>query len=153
MRGYRKWCVSIASSVVFLIFLNCGVAWGQTSSGSLSGTVKDASGGVIPGAPVSVNNTATGVVQTTQTNSDGFFAFPSLAVGQYEVDVSPSGFRPYRRTGLIVDVNSKLQVDVQLQVAEQNQQVTVTANADVQVETQSTQMGDVITSKVMTASA
>ncbi len=89
-------------------------------------------------------------MQTTQTNSDGFFAFPSLAVGTYEINVSPTGFRPYRRTALVVDVNSKLQVDAQLQVAEQNQNVTVTENADVQVETQSTQMGDVITNKVMT---
>jgi hypothetical protein len=107
--------------------------------------VKDSTGGAIPAAPVSVNNTATGVVQTTQTNSEGFYAFPSLAVGQYEVNVSPTGFRPYKRTGLTVDVNTKLQVDIELQVGELSEQVIVTENADVEVETQSTQMGDVVT--------
>jgi hypothetical protein len=145
-----KYTLFSAAILSLLILLTGSAAWAQSSSGSISGTVKDPSGGVIPGAPVSAVNTATGVVQTTQTNSDGFFAFPSLAVGQYEINVTPTGFRPYRRTGLVVDVNSKLQVDVQLQVAEQNQQVTVTENADVQVEAQSTQMGDVISSKVMT---
>ena len=77
MRGYRKWCVSIVSSVVFLIFLNCGVAWGQTSSGSISGTVKDSTGGAIPAAPVSVTNTVTGVVQKTQTTVRGFSRSPA----------------------------------------------------------------------------
>src|SRR5665213_134163 len=134
-----------STTILSLLTLLAGsAAWAQSSSGSISGTVKDASGGVVPSAPVSAVNTATGVPQTTETNSDGFYAFPSLAVGQYEINVSPAGFRPYKRTGLSVDVNSKLQVDVQLQVSEQSEQVTVSANADVEVETQSTQMGDVI---------
>src|SRR5580704_7785063 len=140
---YGRFVIQVAFMAA--IFLYClASAEAQTAGGSLSGTVKDSTGGVIPAAPVSVTNIATGVVQTTQTNSEGFYAFPSLAVGQYEVNVSPAGFRPYKRKGLTVDVNTKLQVDIELQVSEQSEQVTVTENADVQVETQSTQMGDVV---------
>jgi hypothetical protein len=138
------------SALALVLFISIS-ARAQSAGGSISGTVRDASGGVIPAVPVSVTNTAKGVVQTTQTNGDGFYAFPSLAVGQYEVNVSPAGFRPYKRTGLTVDVNTKLQVDIELQVGEQSEAVTVTGNTGVELETQSTQMGDVITGPVIIA--
>ena len=71
-------------------------------------------------------------------------------MGQYELDVTHTGFRPYKRTGITIDVNTKLQADVGLEIGAESEQVTVQANA-VQVETQSTQMGDVITGPVITA--
>jgi Carboxypeptidase regulatory-like domain len=128
------------------------VAWAQAVGGSISGIVKDATGAVIPATTVSAFNTATGVVQKTHTNGEGVYVFPILPVGTYEIDVSASGFQPFKRTGLTVDVNTKLQVDIVVQVGEQNEQVSVTENA-IQVETQNTQMGDVETGQVITAVA
>ena len=122
----------------------------QITAGNVSGTVKDPSGGVVPGASVTVRNIGTGRQQTTQTNSDGFYAFPSLEVGQYEVDVAFRGFESYKRTGISIDVNTKLVADVTLQMGNQSENITVSAN-EVAVETASTQMGDVITGPVMTA--
>ncbi|HEY6331633.1 MAG TPA: TonB-dependent receptor, partial [Blastocatellia bacterium] len=127
-------------------------AWAQAVGGSISGIVKDPTGAVIPATTLSARNTATGVMQKTQTNGEGVYVFPILSVGMYEIDVSPAGFQPYKRTGLTVDVNTKLQVDISLQVGAQNEQVTVAENA-LQVETQSTQMGDVETGEVITAVA
>jgi Carboxypeptidase regulatory-like domain len=101
-------------------------------------------------ATVTARNTSTEVRQTTQTNAEGVYAFPSLGVGTYELEINQAGFAPYKRTGITIDVNTKLQEDVTLPLASVSEQVTVSATA-VQVETQNTQMGDVIAGPVITA--
>ena len=106
----------------------------------------------MPDASVTLRNTATGIQQSTKSHADGSYAFPSVAVGQYELDVTASGFRPYKRTSITIDVNTKLQIDVALELGTATDQVTVQANG-VQVETESTQMGDVETGQVITAVA
>ena len=120
--------------VAILLLFSCGSLWAQTG-GSISGTVKDPTGGAIPDTAVIARNVDTQVGQTVNTNAEGFFAFPTLAVGHYELETFRPGFKPYKRTGLAVDVNTKLQVDIELEVGEQSEQVTVTETADVQVET------------------
>ncbi len=138
---------------VLIIFLGCfGSAHAQTASGDISGTVRDATGGVIPGVAIIVRNVDTNVQQTSTTNSDGFYAFTALPIGHYEMDVAADGFKPYKRTGLAIDVNTKLQIDVTLEVGEQSQAVTVSDTA-VQVETTSTQVGDVVPSTEITGVA
>ena len=69
-------------------------------TGSISGTVRDSSGAVIPDVSVEARNTNTGVAQTIQSDSVGFYNFPALAVGQYDVSFQKSGFVTYRQTGL-----------------------------------------------------
>ena len=65
-------------------------------TGSISGTVRDSSGAVIPAASVEARNTGTGVAQTLQSDAVGFYNFPALAVGQYDVTFQKSGFGTYR---------------------------------------------------------
>jgi hypothetical protein len=142
-------CVRIVGALLFLLFALQFSTWAQ-STGSISGAVSDPSGSMVPNASVILRNTATGVERKTQSNGDGFYAFPIVAVGQYELEVTNDGFRPYKRTGITIDVNTKLEADVSLQVGEVGSEVTVQANA-VQVETENTQMGDVITAPVITA--
>ena len=72
-----------------------------------------------------IRNSATGFQLSTTTNDEGFYAFPTLDVGTYELEIAFPGFKPYKRTGLVIDVNTKLEVDVPLEVGEQSQQVTV----------------------------
>jgi Carboxypeptidase regulatory-like domain len=139
--------LATALALLFLVEPNASA---QNAGGSVSGTVKDMSGAVVPTAAVNIHNTATGVAQSTQTNSDGFYAFPSIPVGQYELDISRPGFKPYKRTGVVIDVNTKLEADVTLAMGEQTQEVTVHAEGT-QIDTESTQMGDVITGPVITA--
>ncbi len=136
-------------AMVFLLFV-CAAARAQTT-GSISGTVKDASGSVIPDIALILHNVDTSVQQNAVTNVDGFYAFPALPVGHYDLETFRAGFKPYKRTGLTVDVNTKLQVDIELEVGEQSEQVTVSENADVELETQSTQMGDVVSAPVIVA--
>ena len=76
--------------------------------------------------------------------------FPVLPVGNYVLEVNHPGFEPYRRTGIVLDTNSVLLVDVILQVGERTDAVTVSDSA-VHLETSSSQMGEVISSKQMSA--
>ena len=133
-----------------LALLSPIAAHGQLSTGSISGTVKDPDGSVVPDTSVIAKNTATSAEQQVVTNAQGFYVFPTLLVGTYELDTFRPGFQPYKRTGLVVDVNSRIEADITLMVGEQTEQVTVTQNA-IQVETESTQMGDVVTGPVLTA--
>jgi hypothetical protein len=117
-----------------------------STGGSISGVVKDVTGGVIPGATVVALNTATRVQQTTRTDVKGFYSFPVLPVGPYEIEIGFRGFKPYQREGLVLDVNSALEVDATLELGERAQTVTVTETG-VHVKTSDTQMGQVITGK------
>lgn len=120
------------------------------AGGSISGTVKDSTGAVIPKVAVTAVNVDTGVRQSVSTNNAGAYSFPGLPVGHYDVVITAIGFKPYRRAGVMVDVNSALQVDAVLRIGQSAETVTVRESAE-QVETTSTQLGDVITSASVAA--
>src|SRR5665213_1541466 len=123
-------------------------------TGSISGTIKDPSGAIIPGIALSVTNPATGVQNKTVTDSKGFYSFPSLPVGQYDLKAEARGFNAQDRKGLTIDADSALQEDLTLTMAERTEELTVADSAnEVQLETVSTQMGDVVTGTKMTAVA
>ncbi len=124
-------------------------AWAQTGGG-ISGTVRDPDQGAIPDIAVIARNSETGAQQTVSTNAEGFYAFTALPVGHYDLQAFRPGFKPYTRTGLIIDVGTKLQIDIPLEIGEQSQQVTVT-DTGVHVETESTQVGEVVSGAVMMA--
>jgi hypothetical protein len=121
----------------------CGLAG---TGGSMAGTVADPSGGVMPGVLVVALNTETGVAQRTTTNSEGFYGFPSLPEGHYEVRIERDGFKPYKRAGVVVNSNSALRVDVQLILETQSGAVTVSESPS-RLETNNTQMGELITAR------
>jgi len=121
-------------------------------TGSISGTVTDSAGLVIPGVKVAVTNIAQGVQTKTVTDSKGNYTFPSLPVGRYDLKTEVQGFKPQSRTGLNVDLDSALQIDLTLEIAAMVEEVTVT-DTEVHVETQSTQVGQVVTSRQMTSVA
>ncbi|MGA8234559.1 MAG: carboxypeptidase regulatory-like domain-containing protein, partial [Candidatus Acidiferrales bacterium] len=118
--------------------------------GRVSGTVTDPSGAVVAKATVRATNTDTGIQQTAATDNKGFYSFPSLSIGHYDLEITSAAFRPYRRTGIIVDVNSALTVDAALHVGQASDVATVVEN-QLHVETTSTQMGEIITGAQMTA--
>ena len=137
------------SVLVFALALfTCGrLLAGVTAS--ISGTVTDPSGAVVAGATVTATNVETGVATTLTTNTQGFYSFQSLPLGNYTISVQQSGFKGYSQTGLVLDVNSALTIDVHLEVGATTEKVEVSSDA-LHVDTESTQMGDVITGKTMT---
>jgi hypothetical protein len=102
-------------------------ALGQT--GSLSGSVKDTSGALIPHASVKIGNMATGVVKDVSSNSDGLYSATALQPGHYQLSVSSPGFSSFIRTGIELLVDNSTQVDVILKAGSSATTVTVTADA------------------------
>ncbi|HYL76920.1 MAG TPA: TonB-dependent receptor [Bryobacteraceae bacterium] len=133
-----------------LAISHCALHAGTT--GSIFGTVTDPSGSVLPGAKLTLTNTAQGIQNKTTSDAKGAYTFPTLPVGQYRLQVEARGFRPQDRTGLRVDLDSALQVDLRLDLAEKIELVIVTEKP-LQVETSSTQLGEVVAAKSMTAVA
>jgi hypothetical protein len=142
----------LAKCFGFLVFALVLFPTGRLIAGttaSISGTVTDPSGAVIAGATVTATNLETAVVTTLTTNSQGFYSFQELPLGKYSVTVTQSGFKSYVQTGIVLDVNSALVIDVTLQVGQATEKVEVLSSA-LHVDTESTQMGEVITGKEMT---
>ncbi|MFZ0941725.1 MAG: TonB-dependent receptor, partial [Candidatus Sulfotelmatobacter sp.] len=133
---------------VALVLLPCGrLIAGVTAS--ISGTVTDPSGAVVAGATVTATNVDTGVAATQSTNAQGFYSFQSLPVGRYTIEVRQGGFKDYKETGLVLDVNQALVADVRVQVGQSTEKVEISSTA-LHVDTATTQMGEVITDKEMT---
>src|SRR5471032_2944848 len=127
------------------------VVWAGTT-GSISGTLTDPSGSVIPGVKLIVTDTAKGIRTKTMTDAKGDYSFPSLPVGRYDLNMEAQSFKPQNRTGLIIDIDSVLKVDATLELAERVEEVTI-SETQMLVETASTQMGEVVTGRSMTAVA
>jgi len=142
MSNYKK--------LVFSLLLLSGTAALASITGSVTGVVTDASGSVIQGAKVTATDTDTGISNSTTTNASGSYSFPNLPIGRYSIRVEAKGFSDFHETGIVLDVNTALRIDPRLQVSSVAQNVEVTANA-IQVDTISTQLGDVISSKSMTS--
>ena len=145
----RRWALGCCG---FALALSLCFASGQLYAGvtaSISGTVTDSSGAAIVGAAVRATNVDTAVTFAQQTNTQGFYSFQSLPLGTYTIDVESKGFKAYRETGVVLDVNAARVVDVVLQVGQSTEKIEV-SSAALQVETANTQMGEVIAGKEMT---
>ncbi len=126
-----------------------GTSLWASDGGTLAGTITDPAGDAVPGARIAATEAATGVRQAVTTDGRGFYSFQSLPVGRYDVDVDAAGFKPLRRTGVVIDVSSKVVIDASLLLGERTDTVTV-SESSVHVETADTQIGQVITSTQMT---
>lgn len=125
------------------------VSSASSTGGSVAGTVADPSGAMVSEATVVARNTDTGLLQRVATNDAGFYAFPALPSGHYDLQVEHPGFKPYLQTGLEVTANAALRVDIKLMLGPRNETVTVT-ESPTQVETANTQIGELITGTKMT---
>jgi len=94
--------------------------------------------------------TETGIAETRQTNADGFFAFVNLQPGRYDLEASQTGFTTFRQTGILLDVDSSKVLNIKLKVGQVSEKVEVSGDA-VQLDTASTQMGQVISERTITA--
>src|SRR6516164_4534383 len=144
------------SKRVFL-FVSIGLMlliWADVSladvTGSILGSVRDRSGAVVAGAQVTATNVETNLKQDTVSSGDGSFHLLALKAGTYKLTVNANGFRTFVESDIVVKVNDELRVDVTLDLGTVTEQVEIIANT-VQVQTESTQLGDVIDSKKMLA--
>jgi hypothetical protein len=119
------------------------------NSGSITGTVKDSGGGVIPAVEVTVIDQDTGLRSTTNTNAEGNFVFPQLPAGTYTLTAEAKGFKKSESKDLILPLATRIGVgDVVLQVGSASDTVTVEANAGtIQVQADSGERSDIVTNR------
>ncbi len=115
--------------------LFCLSAFGQNATGSLSGTVTDATGAVIPGAKVVLKNDATQVTRDTISNGSGFFSFAAVQPATYTVTVSAGGFAGWEETGLTFTQGASLSISPTLKVSTSKTEVQVISAAESPVPT------------------
>jgi hypothetical protein len=118
----------------------------QRGSAGIYGSVVDTQGAAIPGARVTAVHVATNQVRTVPANTEGQFLFAVLPVGEYRVSVVQPGFKKYEQTGIVLQVNDSLRVDVKLEVGDVTTSVNVEASA-VAVETSNATLKETVDSR------
>lgn len=118
----------------------------QVITATLSGTVTDTSGSVVPNAAITVRNTGTGLSRQTSSGADGQYVVPFLPVGRYSLRVEHPGFKAFTQEPIELSVNQTATVDARLAVGETTETVSVEAGANL-VQTESAQIGAVVDSK------
>lgn len=137
----------ICACLVVALSLTTSYAAAQGFQGGLRGAVKD-SGGVVPGAEVTLTNESTSVARTTASNDAGEYNFPNLSPGTYALKVSLQGFKTYQRGGLQVGTQQFLTLDVVLEVGALEETITVTGETPL-IETSNASTGTVLNTEAL----
>jgi hypothetical protein len=148
--GKKLLCFAFPYSIVSMLLLVVSNPLFADVTGSLAGVVRDRAQAVVVGANVTITNSQTSLSHSTTSTADGSYHFLALAAGTYRITANAPGFRPYSTNEITVQVNDQLKLDITLDVGTVMEEVDVTGNL-VRVETQSTQLGDVIDSQKMLA--
>ena len=128
--------------VAAFALLGASAVLGQTNA-TLTGTVADSSGAVIPAAEVEIVNMDTGESYETATNETGTYTIPFIKPGTFELKVSTPGFKQYTRAGIRLDTASAVRADAVLELGEVTETVTVEADIPL-LKTENSSVGGVI---------
>src|SRR5262249_9581278 len=150
----RRCCMSRRfglQSVLLLLSIGffIGVHAQVTTSGNITGTVRDPQGAVVPKAEVTIVDERTTVSRTVTANDDGFYNFPSFPAGIYSISTSPAGFKKTVVTGVDLHVSENKTVNLDLQVGQVTETITITGEA-AQVELRSGNVSSLISEKQVT---
>ena len=113
-------------AVLLLAAIGC---FAQESRGSITGKVVDPQNAVVPGAKVTVTNSATNVSNTVTANTTGYWEVNFLIPGEYSVTAESGGFKTMKRTGITLDTGDRLSLDLKMEIGESTTSVTVNADA------------------------
>jgi hypothetical protein len=136
-----------------LLLLSVGLLVGvhaqSSTTGNITGTVRDPQGAAVPKAEVTVTEEKTGATRTVTANEDGFYNIPSLPAGVYTISTAPSGFKKTISPGVELHVNENKTVNLDVQVGQVTETVTVTSDA-APVEVRSGEVSSLISEKQVT---
>src|SRR6266849_1359493 len=125
------------ASLIFLSIMGAATVFGQTrDTAAIFGGISDTQGAAIPGASVALTSIATGQVRKVVANESGQYLFPSLPIGAYALAVEQPAFKRYERTGILLQANENVKVDIALEVGDVKTTIAVDAAA-AQVEVRS----------------
>lgn len=136
-------------TLLIVCFLAAGLLYGQFETAEVLGTVRDPTGGGIPGASVTLTNLDTGIQATTTTDENGSYDFFNVKAGRYSVAVEHAGFSKLTTPDVGVTVNARQRVDVTMQVGAITESVEVTGVASA-LETDTSEHGQVISTTAVT---
>jgi len=132
MRSVLYLTLAISCALAF-----CSLSYGQSTFGTVLGTVKDPSGSLIPMATVTLTNTGTSSVRSATTNTNGAYEFVNSEVGNYKLTVEAAGFQKTEYQAFDLAARATVRIDIDLKVASQAESVTVEAVAVVQTDASS----------------
>lgn len=135
---FAVFCVLTISVVAFSPSLLA-----QSTFGTVTGSVADSSGAAVPGATVTLTNSATAETRSITTGADGLYSFVNVVPGTYRLDVDKTGFKHLRREPVVVQVNQDTHIDAALEVGAQSQTVEVTAETPL-LQSTSASLGQVV---------
>jgi len=131
MAGWSRTLLALAAAVLLAAPTAFAQGGGASSTGSISGEVKDEQGGVLPGVTVTATSPAQIGTLTAVTNEAGIYRFPSVPPGEYALTYELAGFGPVRRDGIRITLGFNAQVNVNLRVANLQETVTVSGESPV----------------------
>ncbi len=135
--------MKIGLRIVASLMLLSLLCFGQLDRGTITGTVTDASGAVVPGTKITIRNSATNSTYQTVTTGAGDYTAVNLPSGTYQLSFESSGLKKLVRSNVVVAVSETIRVDASLQVGESKDTVTITADAEV-LQTDSPVVGQVL---------
>src|SRR6266550_8232001 len=139
--------LKVILGVVFLV-MSASLAVAQITSATISGTIKDETGGVLPGVDVAVSNLDTGLTRSVVTDSNGYFTVSGLAPGRYEARATLQGFRTGVQTGIALAVAQQAGLNLILKVGATEESITVTGESPI-VETRTSALSAIVLGKTI----
>lgn len=130
-------------SLLLLASTTLAILNAQTTTSTITGSLKDPSGAAVPNASVTVTNLDSGIALPTQSNDAGLYRVSGLIPGAYKIEVEAQGFQKLVRSGITVQISQTLQADLTLQVGDVRQTVDVSSAAPV-LESQSSSIGQLV---------
>ena len=146
LRLFTRQSALVLGHALLCAALTASPASAQQATAGLQGRVIDEQGGVLPGVPVVARAQEAGTFRQTVSSDDGTYRFLGMQPGLYVIEAQLSGFAPYRRENVRMEIGQTATFDVRLQIQAQSEQITVTAQAPI-VDLTSSQVGGVLTTR------
>src|SRR6266849_3020557 len=133
---------------VALLATTASLAVAQITSATLSGTIKDETGGVLPGVDVVVRNLNTGLTRNVITDGSGYFTVPGLAPGRYETRATLQGFATWVQTAVALEVSQQAALSITMKLGTTSESITV-SGASPLVDTRTAALSAVVVQKTI----
>ena len=152
LKQCRLW-LTVLAAVFMLGGTGVGVgllsAQSNATDAAIEGYVRDASGATVSGANITAKNTATNIASQTTTDGEGYYRFPLLQVGNYDLRVLAEGFKEFNESGIQLAVGKNVRLDAKLEVGQVSEKITVTADdsALTLADTSTAATGDILSRK------
>ena len=134
--------LAICAALIAALLAFAPATWAQENA-TVTGTVSDSTGAVVPNATVNLTNPATGQTRSVTSNDVGAYRFANVGIGTYNLEVTATGFAKFEKTGIVVNVAQTVEANATLNVGAQAATVTVAAQA-LQVQTETSEVSTLI---------